>query len=147
MTGPVIVGVSPSTGSPNALRWGADEARMRKTSVRAVLAWRPPRTPTAPAGRPPAVSATEPEEAEQDARERLAEFVRAAGVDGVPVECDAVRGGAVQALLSASDGAELLVLGEPRPGRLASVRTSLVAPQVVLHARCPVVVLPSPHAT
>ena len=145
MSGPVVVGVSPSTGSPNALRWGAEEARLRGTSLRAVLAWRPPRTPTAPAGRPPGVSAVDPAEAEREAREQLAQFIEASGVDGtVRIDCKAVRGTAVQALIDATEDAELLVVGEPRPGRMASVRASLVAPQLVMHARCPVVVLPGP---
>jgi hypothetical protein len=36
-----------------------------------------------------------------------------------------------------------VVVGEPRAGRLASMRAGLVAPQLVLKAVCPVVVMPN----
>ncbi|MGI8760144.1 MAG: universal stress protein [Jatrophihabitantaceae bacterium] len=139
----VVVGVSPTTGSPEALRWAAEEARLRSTAMRAVLAWRPPRAPAAPGGRPPAtiVSAAGQDHAAA-AEERLRDFVTAALGRVGKVECVALRGTAVSSLLSASGDAQLLVIGEPRPGRLASVRAGLVAPQVVLKARCPVVVMP-----
>ena len=54
-----------------------------------------------------------------------------------------MHGSEVNALLSSARGAHLLVVGEPRPGRLASMMSSLTAPQVVLKAECPVVVMPS----
>ena len=70
------------------------------------------------------------------------------GALGFPadVDCEVVKGNAVNALLTAARGAQLLVVGEPRPGRLDNVRASLVAPQVVLKARCPVVVMPAAAA-
>jgi nucleotide-binding universal stress UspA family protein len=49
----------------------------------------------------------------------------------------------VSSLLQCGADAQLLVLGEPRPGRLASVRASLVAPQLVMRSTCPVVVMPN----
>jgi hypothetical protein len=54
----------------------------------------------------------------------------------------AVRGNAVSALLSSADDAQLIVVGEPRPGRVAAVRASLVAPVLVAQAECPVVAMP-----
>lgn len=60
------------------------------------------------------------------------------------VDCVTVRGTAVNALLNQSADAQLLVIGEPRPGRMASMLASMVAPQIVQRARCPVVVLPAP---
>jgi nucleotide-binding universal stress UspA family protein len=143
-SGPIVVGVSPTTGSPAALRWAADEARLRRTEVRAVLAWRPPRAPAAPAGRPPAtvVSVASTDYA-AEAETALRGFVSVALGSEDAVECRAVRGSAVSALLAASADAQLIVLGEPRPGRLASVRASLVAPQLLYRANCPVVALPA----
>ncbi len=141
MTASVVVGVSPTTGSPVALRWAADEAALRSVPLHAVMAWRPPRPPGAPGGRPPIglVSGDPAAEAE----EALREHVRTALGPAADVECSVVRGSAVSALLSAAADARLLVIGEPRPGRLNSVRASLVAPQVVLRASCPVVVMPA----
>jgi nucleotide-binding universal stress UspA family protein len=144
MTAPVVVGVSPTTGSPNALRWSAEEARLRKAPLRAVLAWRPPRAPGAPGGRPPAtVVSIASEDHAKAAEDTLRGFISAALGDDVDIECTAVRGTAVTALLASARDAQLLVLGEARPGRISSMRASLVAPQVVLRALCPVVVLPT----
>ncbi len=142
--GPIVVGVSPTTGSPTALRWAADEARLRGTKVRAVMAWRPPRAPSATGGRPPAgVLSQAATDFAADAEEKLRGFVGAAlGADD-GVECTAIKGNEVNALLAAADDAQLMVIGEPRPGRLASVRASLVAPQVLHRAQCPVVALPA----
>jgi nucleotide-binding universal stress UspA family protein len=67
----------------------------------------------------------------------------AAVLGEAPIDCVAVHGQAVPALLRISTDAQLLVIGEPRRGRLASMRASLVAPQLVQRAACPVVVLPS----
>jgi len=141
--GPVVVGISPSTGSPRALRWAADYARTHGLALRAVMAWRPPRPPGAPGGRPPAtvVSVASTDHA-VEAEQQLRDFVETALHDELPVECRAVKGAPVTALLAASTDAQLLVLGEVQAGAAGSVRTGLVAPKVVLKATCPVVVMP-----
>ncbi len=143
MSSPIVVGVSPTTGSPAALRWAAQEARLRGTTVRAVLAWRPARAPVASGGRPPVGLTQAPTDYAAEAQEKLRGFVVAALGTDDGVECTAVKGNEVGALLAASDDAQLMVIGEPRPGRLASVRASLVAPQVLHRAQCPVVALPA----
>jgi nucleotide-binding universal stress UspA family protein len=142
----VVVGVSPTTGSPAALRWGADEARMRGVGLRAVLAWRLPRPPAAPGGRPPATTSVGSSDYAGDAETALRDFVATALGTADGVECMVVKGSEVNALLTAASGADLLVVGEPRAGRIASMVNSLVAPQVVLKAECPVVVMPSAAA-
>jgi nucleotide-binding universal stress UspA family protein len=140
----IVVGVSPTTGSPAALRWGAEEARLRNVPLRAVMAWRAPRPPAAPGGRPPVSAAsTASDDYAGGAETQLREFVTAALGSDDGVDCLVVHGGEVNALLSAARGAHLLVVGEPRAGRLSSMVTSLTAPQVVHKADCPVVVMPS----
>jgi nucleotide-binding universal stress UspA family protein len=144
--GPIVVGVSPTTGSPNALRWAAEEARLHSAQLVAVLAWhlpRLPRPPAAPSDRPSAgVVPLAGEDHAARAEELLREFVVAALGRVGATECRAVRGSAVTALLAAAHGAQLLVIGEPRARRLASVRASLVAPQVFARSSCPVVAMP-----
>ena len=140
----VVVGVSPTTGSPNALWWAAREAALWRLPVRAVLAWRAPRAPAAPGGRPSPVTAGVAGTDHAGRAERaLRAFVTTALGSDTDVECVAVRGTAVRALLAAAEGASLLVIGEPRPGRLGSLVSSLVALQVILRAPCPVVVMPA----
>src|SRR3954447_8274225 len=108
--GPVVVGVSPSTGSPQALQWAAEYARTYGLGVRAVLAWRAPRPPGVPGGHPPvsAVSTATIDHA-RVAETELRDFVGDV-LDGVEnTELRAVKGAAVSALLKASADAELLV--------------------------------------
>jgi nucleotide-binding universal stress UspA family protein len=140
----IVVGVSPTTGSPTALRWAANEAELRKVPLRAVLAWRPPRPPAAPRGRPTELTI---EAASTDFAAQADQALRAFVIDALGnddgVECLAVKGGPIKALLGAADGAELLVIGEPGAGRLAEAKMNrLMAPRVILNAPCPVVVMP-----
>jgi nucleotide-binding universal stress UspA family protein len=139
----IVVGVSPTTGSPSALRWAAEEAKLRKVPVRAVLAWRPPRPPGVSGSRPLAGTAfAASSDYAGDAERTLREYVTTALGSDEGIECLAVRGGPVNALLTTATGADLLVVGEPRSSRLASERSArLVAPRVVLKAPCPVVVM------
>jgi nucleotide-binding universal stress UspA family protein len=137
----IVVGVSPTTGSPSALRWAAAEARLRNLPLRAVMAWRVPRQAGAPGVR--AATSGTADEYHGNADERLRGFVQSALGSGADVECIVVQGSEVNALLTSARDAHLLVIGEPRPGRLASMMSSLTAPQVVLKAECPVVVMPS----
>jgi nucleotide-binding universal stress UspA family protein len=143
-TGAVVVGVSPKTGSPAALRWAAEEARLRGATLQAVMAWRPARPPSAPGGRPPAGLPSLDEDPAVTAEAALRDHVRTAlGDEGDNVSCAAVKGNAVDALLSAAAGAQLLVIGEPRASKLAKEKSArFTAPQVVLQAPCPVVVMP-----
>jgi nucleotide-binding universal stress UspA family protein len=144
MSGPVVVGVSPNTGSPAALRWAAEEAGLRGVTLRAVMAWRPPPPPGAPGGRPPTASPPPtPQQYARNAEETLRGFVATALGSSDGVQCEVVKGSAVNALLTAARDAQLLVIGEPRPGRISNVRSGVVAPQVVLKAHCPVVVMPT----
>jgi nucleotide-binding universal stress UspA family protein len=146
MSAGVVVGVSPTSGSPAALRWAAEEARTHALPLHAVMAWRNPRPPVATGTRPPMTGALRGDELAAEAQETLRGFVELALGKDVDVECSVVRGTAVNALVTAARDAALLVIGEPRTGTIDRVRASLVAPQVVLKAHCPVVVMPASAA-
>ncbi|MHB8293589.1 MAG: universal stress protein [Acidimicrobiales bacterium] len=137
-----MVGVSPTTGSLAALRWAAAEAGLRGADVHAVMAWRPPRSVASPGVRPPTYAPTEDELSAQ-MQARLEEAVASALGEAHSVTCTAMRGGTVAVLLATASDALLLALCAPPPRSAATVRTVLLAPQLMLHAQCPVVVVPS----
>lgn len=145
LTSPIVVGVSRRTGSPDAVRWAAAEAQLRDAQVLAVTAWRGPRPPAAAGGRPPAITPEPVEEAfaqeEQRIADRLAELL-GGDLAAMRVEYTLRHGSAASVLLAASATAQLLVLDSPRTGTFASVAKSLIAPQVVFKAPCPVVLMP-----
>jgi nucleotide-binding universal stress UspA family protein len=142
--GPVIVvGVSGRTGSSLALRWAADLAARLGGRVRAVLAWRLPRPPAAPAVHPPAVPSTGVADPEKDAMERLERFVSEALGQDHGVECAVIHGGPAAVLLKAARDADLLVIDSPRPAKLAGGSGKTLAPRLIYRAPCPVVVMPA----
>jgi hypothetical protein len=139
--GPVVCGVSPTSGSPGALVVAAGEAACRGVALEAVMAWRAPRTQAGPGTSPPPLVPWREEELAATAEARLRGFVTAALGEAVHVRCRAERGSALRVLRHASHGAALLVLDAPRrPG--GSLRTGLVAPLLLARAACPVLVLP-----
>jgi len=145
LVSPIVVGVSRLTGSIDAVRWAAAEAQLRQTRVLAVTAWRGPRAPAAPGGRPPAVTAVPVEQAFAEERERIVERLTETLGDltGLGVQFVLRRGSPATVLLAAAVGAQLLVLDSPRSGR-STLPKSLIVPQLVFQAPCPVVLMPHP---
>jgi nucleotide-binding universal stress UspA family protein len=135
----IVVGVSVRSGSPTALRWAADEARRRRCGLVAVRAWRAPRPPAAPGGRPPGVSRdADAEFAEAEAKLR-ADVAATLGEDA-KVECRLVKGTPVSVLLKESGGALMLVLDAPRRTDLKA--NTVLAHRLMYQVACPVVVMP-----
>ncbi|HEY8319051.1 MAG TPA: universal stress protein [Amnibacterium sp.] len=137
--GRVVVGVSPTSGSPAALRWGAAEAGRLGAPLVALSAWRPPRAPIAPGGRPPAIT-FDARQAADEARRRLADQVRNALGDETDVVTELVHGSTFRVLLQASETAELLVLDAP--SRLELPEGPTLARRLIYNAECPVVLMP-----
>jgi hypothetical protein len=133
----VVVGVSPTTGSPEALRFGAEEARRRGTDLRAVTAWRPSSPPMTAGARPPGTN-YDPETEFQSAVDRLESQVRSVLGPDVAVRAEVIHGGKVRVLLQAAETADLLVLDAPRRPRLGPV----LAHRLAYVAECPVVTMP-----
>lgn len=147
LTSPIVVGVSRRTGSPEAVRWAAAEARLRNTRVLAVTAWRGPRPPAAPGGRPPAISPTPVEEAFEQEEQRLGDELAArfgGDLDAMGITFSLRHGSPATVLLEAAVGAQLLVLDSPRSGDFSALPKSVITPHVVFKAPCPVVLMPPP---
>lgn len=137
-TGPVVVGVDGSSASASALRWAVDHAELTKNRLRAVMAWQPqdPDIWTLP-GR---------SENASDMQARLALVSIISQVLGQPlpnyVDQRLVRGQAVPVLLDSAWDASLLVLGDRGRGGFEGQTLGSVSLHCVMHAACPVVVVP-----
>ena len=139
----IVVGVDGSEGSRLALRWAVAEAHRTGGAVEAVTAWywdgvegdmlaaTNPRTQEAHAER---ISA-------RDVNAVVAEFGSA-----IPVAREVVEGVPVRVLIEASRHARMLVLGSHGHGRLHHAVLGSVSEECVRQAKCPVVILPVPHA-
>ena len=137
----VVVGIDGSTGARNALRWAIADARLRGAVLDVVHAWHPPYL----GGHPYAVPAPDPDLYEGAARQVLHEAVAAEDTHGLaqPVqEILTLAGSAASALLEASKGADLVVVGSRGLGGFGELLLGSVSHQVAHHATCPVVVVP-----
>lgn len=140
----IVVGVDGSASSRDAIRWAAEEARVRKTNVRAIYAWQLP-VVTGFAYIPPDV--LDPSELERRAQQVVeAAVAEAVGTgNGAKVEGVAVQGMAAETLVKESAGADMLVVGSRGRGGFSGLLLGSVGQQCVHHAACPVVIVrPAP---
>jgi nucleotide-binding universal stress UspA family protein len=149
MSGSIVVGVDGSDASRVALRWAAEEAKLRSAPLVAIHAWS--FVPPQPIGDPgmlavPAGDLAGQLSAESDAaRIGLDQAVEdALGAEsGVELERKLVEGDAGEALVAASKGAELVVVGSHGRSGFKAALLGSVSRHVVDHAACPVVVVKS----
>jgi nucleotide-binding universal stress UspA family protein len=148
----IVVGVDGSETADKALRWAADEARLRGASLRVMHAWTVPLVLARPSE--DAFGIPEPVESLLEVRtalqreattvlERALEDVASAGVE---VEAQAIEGKAARILIEAAADAELLVIGSRGLGGFAGLLLGSVSQQCAHHAPCPVVIVPSSSA-
>ena len=135
MTGRVVVGADGSESSRRAIRWAAEEARVRGAVLEVVHAW-------TLLGQPED-GTFDPTYGEPQARQWLDAELGALGdvVDGVEVERIVVNDLGAPALLDAGKRADLLVVGSRGRGGFRGLLLGSVSSQVVQHAPCPVAVI------
>ena len=135
MTDVVVVGVDGSEGSLRALRWAAEEARIRGARLRVLRAWSYADQPEG--GFDPAYD-------EEAARRVLDESIASLGTDssGLKIERRIVCDLPARALLDAAADADLLVVGSRGLGGFQGLLLGSVSQQVVHHAPCPIVIVP-----
>jgi nucleotide-binding universal stress UspA family protein len=146
----VVVAVDGSDGSRAALRFAVDDAVRRGVPVEAVVAYRSPDSWT----EFEVVSRAETErmrarlrsEAEARVRTVVDDLTRTAPGPVPEVEIRAVEGAPADALIRASHGADLLVVGSRGHGGFSSVLLGSTSMQCTLHATCPVTVVHSAEA-
>jgi nucleotide-binding universal stress UspA family protein len=149
----IVVGIDGSNESLEALRWALGEARLRGTGLRAVRVWEYPfvapsaewtlGTPT------PQPVAVDPQEVRHLAETQLAQVVSEVEPNGtgVRIEQEVIEGHPANALVEASKGADLLVVGSRGHGGFAGLLLGSVSQACVHHAHCPVVVIRPTEAT
>ena len=149
MSGSIVVGVDGSDASRDALRWAAEEARLRSAPLVAVHAWS--FVPAQPIGDPgmlavPAGDLAGQLGAEGDAAQiGLDQAVEdALGADSdIELERRLAEGDAGEALVAASKDAQLVVVGSHGRSGFKAALLGSVSRHVVDHAACPVVVVKS----
>ncbi|MEO3860343.1 universal stress protein [Acrocarpospora sp. B8E8] len=135
--GEVVVGVDDSPACEPALAYAFEQARLRGSAVRALHAWQLP------------VHAFAPEISYDMDEIRTAQHAVVAGLldrwreeyPDVKVIEDVHSAHPVEALVDASGGADLLVVGSHGRGALGSVVLGSVSRGVLHHAKCPVAVV------
>lgn len=135
----IVVGVDASDGSREALRWAIDQSRPGDT-IELVHTWNvhvmggidtPPLDPAPYAAGADRLLRDTADEVFEDEEREL-----------VDVVFSPIHGHAAGALIDASDGADLLVVGRRGLGGFKALLLGSVSGDVVHHARCPVVVIP-----
>jgi nucleotide-binding universal stress UspA family protein len=138
----VVVGVDGSPASKVALAWAVRQAEETHASVEAVIAWHYPVTvagaPFAPIG-PLEGGSGYGDSAAKVLSDAVRETVDQHGP--VTVTSTVREGNAARVLLDASEGADLLVVGNRGHGGFAEALLGSVSEACVHHARCPVVIV------
>jgi nucleotide-binding universal stress UspA family protein len=130
--GRIVVGVDGSDGSRRALVWAAEEARLRKSVVVAIHV-----SPT-----------TDPgliDRLEESAEKLLAQEIEQVDSDDLTIEGRVVSGPTADALISAAEEADLIVVGTRGLGGFKELVLGSVSHQVAHYSHCPVVIVPSPR--
>ncbi|WP_151774747.1 universal stress protein [Streptomyces abyssomicinicus] len=139
--GRIVVGVDGSEPSREALRWAARQARLTAGVVVAVSAWDVPNYYGSLGWLPPPTG--DAAALEERARAELERTVGEVLGTRPPVEVRAeVRHDtAAGALIAASRGADLLVVGNRGLGGFSGLLLGSVSQHCVQHAACPVLVI------
>jgi len=131
------VGVDGSESSRAALRWALGQARLTGAMVEAVTAWEIPAAYGYPA--PFLDDVNFAELAKQVVTDAIAEV--SGGTEPVPIRYQVVEGNPARVLLTASAGADLLVVGSRGHGGFTEALLGSTGQHCVHHATCPVVVI------
>ena len=138
--GGIVVGHDGSKCSQEALVWAAALAARAGLDLHVVRAWAMMTAPQPSTWEPGFVPPLT--DYEQAVHDELTAHVKAARLDpAVRVTCHVVHKAPAQGLMSAAEGADLMVLGARGRGGFAGLLLGSVSDQLVHHAPCPVTVI------
>jgi nucleotide-binding universal stress UspA family protein len=138
----IVVGVDGSESSRAALRWAMSEASAHGATVTAIHAWHDPYTGSALPFAPGLVDPTSYEAVAQRTLDRVIDEEDETVLPS-PIARVVVHGSAAESLVESAKGADLLVVGSRGRGGFAGLLLGSVSQQVIHHATCPVVVIPT----
>lgn len=134
--GRIVVGVDGSENAERAIAWAAEEAKLRGATLHVIYSWNFP-SPTRGAGGLPEI------DIKGSAEQVLADAVSSLGAEpGIEIEGEIADELATQALVHASDGADMVVVGSRGRGGVKGLLLGSVSQHVAHHARCPIVIVP-----
>ncbi len=138
----IIVGIDGSDHSRRALQWAVGEAAVRHAPLTVLTV----RTVMAPYWGGPVPDPDDPallEQARKEAQKETDDVLDELGAASRPpsVEVRAVNGVPAEALLSAAEGADLLVVGARGAGGFKRLLLGSVSTHLTHHAPCPVAVI------
>ncbi|RJQ87270.1 universal stress protein [Amycolatopsis panacis] len=139
----IVVGVDGSAASAAALRWGLAEARASGRTVVTLRAWT-----FDPLGDLESVVSRSPAEIAARYQRELDTMVATVRAEGEPVlmRTGTVEGAPGPALVRASAGAAMLVLGSHGHSRVLRMLVGSVSAYCLRQSRCPVVIVPARSA-
>lgn len=139
----IVVGVDGSSGSLQALEWAAHEARQRGTVLEILVAWTLPAASMYAFTPDVAGIAGAMQEIANQAAQRSAEVE-----PEVVVRTEVKEIPPAEALVDASQGAEMLVVGSRGYGGFRGLLLGSVSQHCAHHAHCPIVIVrPRPPAS
>lgn len=138
----VVVGVDGSEHSGRALRWAIDEAKVHGWPLLLVHGIELGVAAASPYG-----SGVVLEQLQEAGQQVLDEALRVVNDAGLQAETRMEVGSSAHALIEASRGAAMLVVGSRGHGGFAGLLLGSVSSACVHHAHCPVVILRPPNRT
>lgn len=138
--GKIVVGVDGSEGSSHALKWAADEAKLRGSSLQIVYSWQYPLYVTSePIYMPP----PDKELIIQGALATAEKMVDEVGIKaaGVSYTIETPQGRPGPEMVRLAEDAELLVVGSRGAGSVRELLLGSVSNYCAHHGACPVVLV------
>jgi nucleotide-binding universal stress UspA family protein len=140
----IVVGVDGSEPSEVALRWAADEARLRGIGLHVVSCWDFPALPWGPYQPPLSAEGLAADTREMAEKEIV--NVLGSSFEDVDVSVEVILGAASLRLLDFGRIAEMIVVGSRGRGGFTGLLLGSVSQHLAEHARCPVVIVHSEEA-